>query len=95
MEMNVRLDLQHYTAQSATRYIEEEGDVMSCQIIEQPSIGRIPLWGRVIAGTIAALTFRRRRIGRIEFEDMPDRVKRDMGFLDGREPYREEDYLPR
>jgi hypothetical protein len=29
--------------------------------------------------------------GKVDLDDMPDRVKRDMGFLDGREPRYEDD----
>lgn len=68
---------------------------MSCEIVERPSIVRVPLWGRLMAAMANALAFHRRNICRIEFDEMPDRVKRDMGFLDGREPYREDDFLSR
>jgi hypothetical protein len=68
---------------------------MSCQTIEQPSIGKIPAWARLIATLTSALLRHGGAPGKLDLDDMPDRVKRDMGFLDGREPRYEDDYLRR
>lgn len=34
-----------------------------------------------------------RRWNRLDIEEMPNSVKRDLGFLDGRAPYREEERM--
>ena len=36
-----------------------------------------------------------RRWNRLDIEETPNSVKRDLGFLDGRAPYREEDRMRR
>jgi hypothetical protein len=38
-----------------------------------------------------ALGYFSRRWNRLDIEEVPDSVKRDLGFLDGCAPYREED----
>ncbi|MBB3386482.1 MULTISPECIES: hypothetical protein [unclassified Rhizobium] len=40
-----------------------------------------------------ALGYFSRRWNRLDIEEVPDSVKRDLGFLDGCEPYREEDRM--
>jgi hypothetical protein len=40
-----------------------------------------------------ALGYFSRRWNRLDIEEVPDPVKRDLGFLDGCEPYREEDRM--
>ncbi|TXI04316.1 MAG: hypothetical protein E6Q76_12515 [Rhizobium sp.] len=50
-----------------------------------------PTW-RVRLSQIAQGYFRR-RWNRLDIEETPNSVKRDLGFLDGHAPYREEDRL--
>jgi hypothetical protein len=40
-----------------------------------------------------ALGYFTRRWNRLDIEETPDSVKRDLGFLDGHAPYREEDRM--
>ncbi|AYG64712.1 MULTISPECIES: hypothetical protein [unclassified Rhizobium] len=40
-----------------------------------------------------ALGYFTRRWDRLDIEETPNSVKRDLGFLDGRAPYREEDRM--
>ncbi|MGZ2484795.1 hypothetical protein ACVITL_003318 [Rhizobium pisi] len=62
---------------------------MDCFAIEekrpQPSIGLL----RRFARWLAASSFR--RLPRLDLTAAPDRVKRDLGFLDGRDPYYEDE----
>jgi hypothetical protein len=39
------------------------------------------------------LTRRRLPVGKLDLDAMPDRVKRDLGFLDGREPRYEDNRM--
>ncbi|KAA0700580.1 hypothetical protein DTW90_02710 [Neorhizobium sp. P12A] len=64
---------------------------MSCQIVEQTSVEKIPAWMRLIELLSLPLSRGDGTPGKIDLDDMPDRVKRDMGFLDGREPRYEDD----
>lgn len=44
-------------------------------------------WVRTIVD--ALLPKMRSRVPRLDVEELPDHLKRDLGFLDGREPYRD------
>ena len=66
---------------------------MDCYAIDQsppqPTIGvfqRIGAWLARIAGRIW-------RMPRLDLDATPDRVKRDLGFLDGRDPHYEDDRM--
>jgi len=60
---------------------------MDCQAIDQsrlqPTIG---IFQR-IGGRLAQIW----RMPRLDLDTAPDRVKRDLGFLDGRDPYYEDE----
>lgn len=43
-----------------------------------------------LAHLLRALAVRLARPDRLDLEGMPDRVKRDLGFMDGRDPYIED-----
>ncbi|WP_283194097.1 hypothetical protein [Rhizobium sp. AN80A] len=47
-----------------------------------------------LAALLRGLAVRLARPDRLDLEGMPDRVKRDLGFMDGREPYREDARAP-
>lgn len=64
---------------------------MDCYAIERENCAEHSLIARVIAGLAAALTSTVEYGPRLDLEIMPDRIKRDLGFLDGREPRYEED----
>jgi hypothetical protein len=67
------------------------GDVMSCQSMNSASAGKVPAWASLIESLTSALLRHGGAAGTVDLDDMPDRMKRDMGFLDGREPYYEEE----
>lgn len=59
---------------------------MDCAAIEQAekrTATRPSLWLCDLARTVVRRIVRRERL---DLEGMPDRVKRDLGFMDGREP---------
>ena len=66
---------------------------MDCSTIEenrpQQSIGAF----RRLAGWLAGSANRFCRLPRLDLSVMPDRVKRDLGFLDGRDPYYEDERM--
>lgn len=64
---------------------------MDCYAVESENCAEPRLFTRIIAGVAALLTPAAERGPRLDFEAMPDRIKRDLGFLDGREPRYEED----
>jgi hypothetical protein len=47
----------------------------------------------MLGAVFALLTRRRLPVGKLDLDGMPDRVKRDLGFLDGREPRYEDDRM--
>jgi hypothetical protein len=82
----VRLELQHFIPQTASQDKDYRGDVMDCVTIEQAetrAVSKPSLWLSELARTLVRRIVRRERL---DLEGMPDRVKRDLGFLDGREP---------
>jgi hypothetical protein len=89
MQTVVRLELQHFSRQTAIISSNHRGDVMDCQAIDESrSPAREALITTVIrrlAGGIGS------RIPRLDMDAMPDRIKRDLGFLDGRDPHYEDD----
>ncbi|MEZ2130448.1 MULTISPECIES: hypothetical protein [unclassified Sinorhizobium] len=64
---------------------------MDCYAVERENCAEPRLIARIIAGLIAAFTPTAERGPRLDLEIMPDRIKRDLGFRDGREPRYEED----
>ncbi|ANP86706.1 hypothetical protein [Rhizobium leguminosarum] len=62
---------------------------MDCYVIEQsppqPTIGIF----RRIGGQLARIW----RMPSLDLDTAPDRVKRDLGFLDGRDPYYEDERM--
>ncbi|MDM9628924.1 hypothetical protein QTL95_23790 [Rhizobium sp. S152] len=55
--------------------------------VDQPTQSRAFEW---LAHLLRGLAVRLARPDRLDLEGMPDRVKRDLGFMDGREPYIED-----
>ncbi|RFB92889.1 hypothetical protein B5K11_16775 [Rhizobium leguminosarum bv. trifolii] len=66
---------------------------MDCSTIEenrpQHRIGAF----RRLGGWLAGSTERFCRLPRLDLSAAPDRVKRDLGFLDGREPFYEDERM--
>ncbi|WP_160008363.1 hypothetical protein [Rhizobium sp. 18055] len=62
---------------------------MACAALEEPkkaSVSTRPQW---LSSLCRRLAWRLARPDRLDLEGMPDRVKRDLGFLDGRDPFYE------
>jgi hypothetical protein len=85
----VRLELHHFSLQTAIISSNHQGDVMDCQAIEE---------NRSVAREALIATFVRRllrgigsRMPKLDMDVTPDRIKRDLGFLDGRDPRYEDD----
>ncbi|MBB3541029.1 MULTISPECIES: hypothetical protein [unclassified Rhizobium] len=59
---------------------------MDCVVIEHKSHARVSETSNWLSGLGRRLLRRFSEWDRLDLEGMPDRVKRDLGFLDGREP---------
>ncbi len=59
---------------------------MDCAVIEQECHARAAGTSSWLSGFARRLLRRLSEWDRLELEGMPDRVKRDLGFMDGREP---------
>ncbi|MBX5159893.1 MULTISPECIES: hypothetical protein [unclassified Rhizobium] len=66
---------------------------MDCHAIEERRPQqRIQIFRR-LADWLAGGADRFRRLPRLDLSATPDRVKRDLGFLDGRDPYYEDERM--
>ncbi|MBB3607141.1 hypothetical protein [Rhizobium sp. BK602] len=63
---------------------------MACQAVEQVNIARPSALERVLTVLSKVVPGRAESAPRLDLEEMSDRLKRDLGFLDGREPYCED-----
>jgi hypothetical protein len=61
--------------------------------IEQASAMKPRAHLPVLRALFAFLTRVRLPVGKLDLDAMPERVKRDLGFLDGREPRYEDDRM--
>ena len=53
-----------------------------------------PSWHvRLLRSTIDAFQHFGRQHPQLDLDEVPDSMKRDLGFLDGRDPYREENLM--
>ncbi|WP_438752589.1 hypothetical protein [Pararhizobium sp. O133] len=67
------------------------GAVMECQVVEKYEI-RSPSWfQRTWFSLRRGLAWTQPRYPRLDLEVMSDYMKRDMGFLDGRDPHQDTD----
>jgi hypothetical protein len=69
-----------------------KGDVMDCKAIEQSTkpVGLSIL--ALLPGVAGWFYAKLNHPSRLDLEGTPDRVKRDLGFLDGRDPRYEEEF---
>jgi hypothetical protein len=67
------------------------GDVMDMSAAEQPSALKSKAYPSILKGLFAFLARRIAPAAKLDLDGMPDRVKRDLGFLDGREPRYEDE----
>ncbi|NEJ74206.1 hypothetical protein GR197_27320 [Rhizobium phaseoli] len=66
---------------------------MDCHAIEEHRPQqRLQIFHR-LAGWLAGSADRLCRLPRLDLSATPDRVKRDLGFLDGRDPYYEDECM--
>lgn len=66
---------------------------MDCYVVEQVEVARSTVLARVLESLMQVLAKRAEPSPNLDLEEMPDRVKRDLGFLDGREPRYQDDRL--
>ncbi|MBX5136272.1 hypothetical protein HJB79_04315 [Rhizobium lentis] len=66
---------------------------MDCQAIEESRPQRNSSVFLRLAGWLAGSANRFCRLPRLDLSATPDRVKRDLGFLDGRDPYYEDERM--
>ncbi|MGG6896523.1 MULTISPECIES: hypothetical protein [Rhizobium] len=66
---------------------------MDCYVVEQVEVARSTVLARVLESLMQVLAKRAEPSPNLDLEEMPDRVKRDLGFLDGREPHYQDDRL--
>jgi hypothetical protein len=91
MQTVVRLELQHFSRQTAIISSNHQGDVMDCQAIEESrSPAREALFTILIRRLARGIGS---RMPQLDMDVTPDRIKRDLGFLDGRDPRYEDDRL--
>jgi hypothetical protein len=91
MQTVVRLELEHVCAHAAITFRKTTGAVMDCQAIEkyQPiPQTRKAGWRFWLAGLLGGL---QPTYPALDLEVMSEYMKRDMGFMDGREPHRDSD----
>ncbi|WP_064695776.1 hypothetical protein [Rhizobium aegyptiacum] len=66
---------------------------MDCHAIEERRPRQeVGIFSR-LAGRLASRADRFRRLPRLDLNATPDRVKRDLGFLDGRDPHYEDERM--
>ncbi|MGO4563879.1 hypothetical protein AB4Z52_02245 [Rhizobium sp. 2YAF20] len=58
---------------------------------EQPSALKSKAYPSILKGLFVFLARRVAPAAKLDLDGMPDRVKRDLGFLDGREPRYEDE----
>jgi hypothetical protein len=87
MQSVVRLELQHFQAQTASHIINGmQVNAMNCSAIEHTET-RNELRVSTLADRVRVWVYRTFVYSsRLDLDTMPDRVKRDLGFMDGREP---------
>ncbi|MBX4885320.1 hypothetical protein HJA90_17230 [Rhizobium bangladeshense] len=66
---------------------------MDCHVIEESRAQQISRIFLRLAGWFSSGANRFCRLPRLDLSATPDRVKRDLGFLDGRDPYYEDERM--
>lgn len=60
---------------------------MDCYVVEQVEAAKPTVLARVLESLVQAFVKHAEPSPHLELDEMPDRLKRDLGFLDGREPH--------
>lgn len=66
---------------------------MDCYAVEQMEVARPTGLARVMEALTQVFARHAEPSPHLDLEEIPDRLKRDLGFLDGREPRYEDDRL--
>lgn len=66
---------------------------MDCYAVEQMEVARSTGLARVLESLAQMFARHAEPSPRLDLEEIPDRLKRDLGFLDGREPRYEDNRL--
>ncbi|MDE1991961.1 MAG: hypothetical protein KGI75_05635 [Rhizobiaceae bacterium] len=66
---------------------------MDCYAIEHTAAAKQPILARALIALTQVFAGRAEPSSRLDLDDIPDRVKRDLGFLDGREPHYEDERM--
>lgn len=66
---------------------------MDCYAVEQMEVARPTGLARVLESLAQIFTRHAEPSPRLDLDEIPDRLKRDLGFLDGREPRYEDNRL--
>ena len=59
---------------------------MDCYVVEQVETARPSILARLLESVTQAFVSHAEPSPHLDLNEMPDRLKRDLGFLDGREP---------
>ncbi|MFS8044193.1 hypothetical protein [Rhizobium sp. BR 314] len=66
---------------------------MDCSVVEQVEVARPTALARVLEALSQVFARSGKQSPELDLDEVPDRVKRDIGFLDGREPRYEDGRL--
>ncbi|HEX8049376.1 hypothetical protein [Rhizobium sp.] len=63
---------------------------MDCHAVEQVNIARPSVLARMLETLAQVFPGRTASLPRLDLDEMPEQIKRDLGFLDGRAPHYED-----
>nr|WP_047456490.1 hypothetical protein [Rhizobium rhizogenes] len=66
---------------------------MDCYVVEQVNVARPSVLARARTALSKAFAGRTEPAPRLDLEEMSEQIKRDLGFLDGRTPYYEDNRM--
>ncbi len=66
---------------------------MDCSVVEQMEVARPTVLARILEALSQVFARSGEPLPELDLDEVPDRVKRDIGFLDGREPRYEDNRL--
>lgn len=64
---------------------------MDCYVVEQMEAARPTVLARILESLAQVFVRHAEPSPHLDIDEIPDRLKRDLGFLDGREPHYEDD----
>ncbi len=66
---------------------------MDCYVVEQVEAARPTVLARLLESLAHVFVTHGEPSPHLDLDEMPDRLKRDLGFLDGREPHYDDNRL--